>query len=132
MALTICIDALVHWNAAAVANRNDLSIKQDVAVAEAKPFVANLASAYSTKTPTWKTWSVTFNGYYNDTDDTLQNAITQGTTAQAVIYPSRANLTNYWYGTAFAKTVNQTINANDYSELNADLEGSGVLTWLNV
>jgi hypothetical protein len=131
MALTVCVDALVYWNGAHLPNRNEASINQSAEVAEAKPFVASISVAYSSKTPTWKTWTVTYNGYYDDTDDTLQNAIKQGTVGQVVIYPTRTNLTNYWYGQAFSSKVNQTINATDYSEMNADFEGSGILTWIN-
>ena len=131
MALTICIDALVYFNGAALANRNEASIKQSADVAEAKPFVANIASAYATKIATWKTWSVSFNGYYDDTDDTLQNTIRDGTVAQVVIYPTRTNVSNYWYGQAFTKSCDQSINPNDYSSMNAEFEGSGKLTWIN-
>lgn len=131
MALTVCVDALVYWNGTPLPNRNEASIDQSAEVAEAKPFVASISVAYSSKTPTWKTWTVAYNGYYDDTDDTLQSAIKDGTVGQVVIYPTRTNLTNYWYGQAFASKVNQTINATDYSEMNADFEGSGVLTWIN-
>ena len=132
MAMTVCVDALIYWNGAVLANRNETSVSQDADVAEAKPFVASIAAAYSTKTPTWKSWNVSLNGYYDDTDNTIQNAITAGTSAQIVIYPTRSNLTNYWYGTAFVTSQEQTINTDDYSEMNAEFEGSGVLTWLNL
>lgn len=131
MALTVCVDALVYWNGAALANRNEATVNQSAEVAEAKPFVASISVAYSSKTPTWKTWTVTFNGYYDDTDSTVQNAIKDGTVGQVVIYPTRTNLTNYWYGTAFCSKANQSVNATDYSSMDADFEGSGVLTWIN-
>lgn len=131
MAITVCVDALVYWNGSVLPNRNEASISQSADVAEAKPFVTSISSAYATKTPTWKSWTVSFNGYYDDTDDTLQNAIRQGTVGQVIIYPTRTNLTNYWYGQAFATSCEQSINAEDYSEMNAEFEGSGVLAWIN-
>ncbi len=130
MALTVCVDALVYFNGAVLPNRNEASISQEVETAEAKTFVANMASAYSNKLPTWKSWKVTFNGYYDDTDHVLQNAIKEGTVAQIVVYPTRATPAKYWYGQAFATSVEQTINTDDYSELNAEFAGDGILTWV--
>jgi hypothetical protein len=130
MSLVVCIDALIYWNGSVLANRNTTSVKQIVAVAEAKPFVANYASAYASKQPTWKDWTVTINGYYDNTDKTIQNAIANGTTGQVVIYPTRTDLTNYWYGNAFVTAPDHTMTSEAYSELNAELAGSGVLTWI--
>ena len=131
MAKIVCVDALIYWNGAVFAERNDASISQDVDIAEAKPFVASMSAAYATKTPTWKSWSCSLNGYYDDTDNTVQNAVSAGTVAQLVVYPTRANLTNYWYGNATPNSVEQSIGSEDYSELNCDMDGSGQLTWIN-
>lgn len=131
MALQICIDALIYWNGAVLANRNDVSISQDVAIAEAKPFVASVSVAYATKTPTWKNWKMSVKGYYDDTDSTVQNAIKNGTVGQIVVYPTRTDVTAYWYGQAFVTNAPQNINSNEYSTLDSDFEGSGVLTWVN-
>ncbi len=132
MAKQVCVDALVYFKGAALPERNDASITIDVDIAEAKPFVANMASAYASKTPTWKTWSASLNGYWDDSDDSLQNSIKDGDVAQLVIYPTRSNLNNYWYGTATMSSFEQSINSEDYSELNCDFEGSGTLTWISV
>ena len=70
-------------------------------------------------------------GYYDDSDDTVVDAAIAGTTGTIILYPTRANMTNYWYGTAFLVSVEQTITSEDYSELNCDAEGSGALTWIN-
>ncbi len=131
MAMTVCVDALVYWNGAALPSRNETSVKQSADVAEAKPFVASVAQAYATKMPTWKSWTVTLNGYYDTLDDTVQNAIKNGTVAQIVIYPTRTDLANYWSGSAFCTSADMTINSSDYAELNAEFEGTGVLTWTN-
>lgn len=130
MAKTVCVDALVYWNGSPLAERNDTSISIDADVAEARPFVADISSAYATKTPTWKNWTASVNGFYDSTDEVLQNAIKNGTVAQLVVYPTRSNLNNYWYGNAFPTSCEQTIASEDYSELNTEFEGSGTITWL--
>lgn len=131
MGMTVAVDALVYWNGSALANRNETTVSQEVDIAEARPFVSSIANAYATKLPTWKSWKVSLNGYYDDTDDTLQNAIKDGTVGQIVIYPTRDTLTAYWYGNAFASSVENSITSEDYVELNAEFEGSGVLTWIS-
>lgn len=131
MALQVCVDALIYWAGAVFTQRNDATIKQDATIAEAKPFVASLAAAYATKASTWKNWSCTLNGYYDDSDNTVQNAISNGTVAQLVVYPTRTNTTNYWYGQAVVKSSEQGINPNDYSTMNCEMDGSGQLTWIN-
>src|SRR5512146_195824 len=100
MAKQVCVDALVYFKATVLPERNDASITIDVDIAEAKPFVASMAVAYATKTPTWKTWSATLNGYWDDNDDSLQNSIKNGDVGQLIVYPTRSNLQNYWYGQA--------------------------------
>lgn len=132
MAKIVCVDALVYWAGAVFTERNDASVSIDVDIAEARPFVANMAAAYAAKTATWKSWTASLSGYYDDTNNAVQNAIRDGTTAQLVIYPSRADLTAYWYGNALVSSVEHGITSEDYSELNAEFEGSGALTWHNV
>src|SRR5512142_986965 len=111
MATTVCVDALVYWNGTALGGRNDASITQDVEVAEAKPFVASMSAAYANKLPSWKSWKATLSGYYDDADETVQNAISAGTVAQLVVYPTRSNLNNYWYGDGFVSSCEHTMNS---------------------
>jgi hypothetical protein len=129
MAKIVCVDALVYWNSALLSERNEATVNQDVTVAEAKPFVASMSLAYAAKTPTWKTWTCTLNGYYDDADNSLQNAIAAGTKGTLLVYPTRTSVTHFWSGTAFVRTCKHGVNPNDYSTLDCDFEGDGVVVW---
>jgi hypothetical protein len=131
MSLQVCVDALIYWNGSVLDFRNDASISQDADVAEARPFVSSVANAYPTKAPTWKNWTCSLSGYYDDADNTVQNAIRDGTSAQIVIYPTRTNLTNYWYGTAFCNSCEAGMTSEDYGSMNAEFTGSANVTWIN-
>lgn len=131
MAKIVCVDALVYFAGTILPERNEATVSWDTDVAEARPFVDSLSVAFSDKQPTWKDWSVSLSGYYDDTDDTVVDAAIAGTTDTIIVYPTRANLTNYWYGTAFLASVEQTVTSEDYSELGCEAEGSGALTWIN-
>lgn len=132
MAKVVCVDALVYFAGTELPERNEATVSWDTDVAEARPFVASISVAFADKLPTWKDWSVSLSGYYDDSDDTIVDAAIAGTTGTIIVYPTRANMTNYWYGTAFLVSIEHTVQSEDYSELNCEAEGSGALTWVNV
>lgn len=131
MALQVCVDALIYWGGTVLDFRNNATISQTTEVAEAKPFVSSIANAFPTKTPTWKSWTCKLDGYYDDQDNTVQNAVRDGVTKQIVVYPTRTNLTNYWYGDAFCNSVEAGITPEGYGTINAEFTGSRNVTWIN-
>jgi len=130
MAIVTCVDALVYWGGSVLSERNEASISWTTDVATAKTFVTGVSTAFQTKAPTWKDWNVQLNGYYDDASSTIITDATAGTSKQIVIYPTRSDMTHYWYGTAFLTDLDTTINTNDYSELNVKGEGTGTLTFI--
>ena len=111
--------------------RNDASVSWDTDIAEARPFKASASVAFADKTPTWKSWSASLDGFYDDASDTVVDAAIANTRGMLIIYPSRANMTNYWYGYAYIANVEHGITSEDYSSLSCEAEGDGTLTWVN-
>lgn len=143
MGAIVGIDALVlvssdgvNWTE--LPERNEFSISVSVDVAEHKPFVTSLADAWVEKKRTWMSWSGSLSGYYNDTEDTIFNKVVAGAQVYLRFYDSRyenltlndvlANVTKYWQGTALLTSVEHATNAEDFSTLSVDFEGSGKLT----
>jgi len=131
MAKVTCVDALVYWGGNTLPERNEASISWSTDVATAKSFVSGISTAFQSKSPTWKDWNVQLNGYYDDSDRTIVDDAVAGTTRQVVVYATRSNLANYWYGNAFLTDLDTTINTDDYSELNVKAEGTGTLTFIS-
>lgn len=130
MGKVTCVDAAVYWGGSLLPERNEASISWTTDVATAKTFVASLGVAFASKSPTWKDWNVQLNGYYDDSSTTVIDDAIAGTTKQIVIYPTRANTSNYWYGNAFLADLDTTINTDDYCELNVKAEGTDTLTFI--
>jgi len=131
MAKVVCIDSLAYFAGNVLPERNEASISWDTDIAEARPFKASAAQAFADKTPTWKSWSVSLDGFYDDSSDTVVSAAINNTRGMIIIYPTRANMTNYWYGYAYLTNVEHGINSEDYSTLSVEAEGDGTLTWIN-
>jgi len=131
MAKVVCIDALVYFNGDVLAERSDATVSWDTDIAEARPFKASAAEAFADKAPTWKSWSASLEGFYDDADDALVTAAIDNTRGMLIIYPTRANMTNYWYGYAYIANVEHGINSEDFSSLSGEAEGDGTLTWIN-
>jgi hypothetical protein len=125
-----CVDALVFWGGTELPERNEASISWSNDVATAKTFVTGVSAAFQSKSPTWKDWSVQLNGYYDDSDSTIIDDSISGVTKQIVIYPTRSNMTHYWFGNAFLTDLDSTINTDDYCELNVKAEGTGTLMFI--
>jgi len=131
MAKRVCIDALVYFGGDMLAERSDATVSWDTDIVEARPFKASAAQAFADKTPTWKSWSATLDGYYDDADDALVTAAINNTRGMLIVYPTRADQTKYWYGYAYIANVEHGINSEDYSTLSGEAEGDGTLTWIN-
>jgi hypothetical protein len=129
MAKQVCIDALVYFNAAVLAERSDATISWDTDIAEARPFKSSPANAFADKSPTWKSWSASLEGFYDDADNALVTAAINNTQGMLIVYPTRADMNKYWYGNAYIVNVEHGINSEDFSSLNAEAEGTGTLTW---
>jgi len=131
MAKKVCIDALVYFNGAVLPERNETSVSWDTDIAEARPFKATAAEAFADKAPTWKSWSASLDGFYDDSDDSVVTAAINNTRGMLIVYPTRSNMTNYWYGYAYIVNVEHGITSEDFSTLSCEAEGDGTLTWIN-
>lgn len=130
MAKIVCIDALIYFGSDVLAERSDATISWDTDIAEGRPFKASAALAFADKTPTWKSWSSSLEGFYDDADSVLVAAAIENTRGLLIVYPTRADMAKYWYGYAYIANVEHGINSEDYSSLNAEAEGDGALTWI--
>ena len=129
MSKKVCIDALVYFNGEVLLERSDATISWDTDIAEARPFKPTPAEAFADKAPTWKSWSSSIEGFYDDADNTLINAAIDNTQGELIVYPTRSDMNKYWYGQAYIVNVEHGINSEDFSTLNAEAEGTGTLTW---
>lgn len=134
MAAIVGIDALVQFSTdggstwLSLAERNEVSISISVDVAEHKVFVASLADAWVEKARTWMSWSGSFAGYYDDTDDTIFDTVVAGQMIKIRVYSTRSDMTRYWEGNAILTSVDHSTNTDDFATLDVDFEGSGQLT----
>ena len=131
MSKVVCIDALVYFGAVVLPERNETSVSWDTDIATARPFKASAAVAFEDKQPTWKSWSASLDGFYDDSDDTIVTNAINNTQGMLIVYPTRANMTNYWYGNAYLVNMEHGINSEDFSTLSTEAEGDGQLTWVN-
>lgn len=134
MAAIVGIDALVQfstdggstWNT--LPERNEVSISISVDVAEHKVFVASLADAWVEKARTWMSWSGSFAGYYDDTDDIIFDTVVAGQMIKIRLYSTRSDMTRYWEGNVILTSVDHSTNTDDFATLDVDFEGSGALS----
>ena len=131
MSKKVCIDALVYFGGAVLSERSDATVSWDTDIAEARPFKASAALAFADKAPTWKSWSASLDGFYDDADSTLVDNAISNTEGMLIIYPTRSSMTKYWYGNAYIANVEHGINTEDFSTLSAEAEGNGTLTWID-
>lgn len=132
MAAIVGIDALIEVSDddvtyADLTERNEFSISINVDVAEHKVFVATLANAWVEKARTWMSWSGSLNGYYDDADDTIFDAVVAGAAVWLRFTDSQANDTDQWKGLCILTSIEHTTNTDDFSTLSVDFEGSGLL-----
>lgn len=132
MAAIVGIDARVDistdgqaWDV--LSERNEFSISISVDIAERRPFVADLDSAWVFKARTWMNWSGSLNGYYDDADDTIFDTMKTGNVIYLRFYSSRATPTKYWEGQAILTSVEHGVTTEDFATLTVDFEGSGAL-----
>lgn len=121
----VSTDSGTTWDE--IPERNEFTISIRVDVAEHKPFVADLASAWSNKARTWMAWSGSLNGYYDDADDTIFDTVVAGEEVMLRFYDTRNTTTKYWEGTALLTSVEHTTGTDDYSTLTVEFEGQGAL-----
>lgn len=107
--------------------RNEFSINIRVDTAEHKIFVESLADAWANKARTWMAWSGSLNGYYDDSDDTIFDAVVAGEEVMLRFYDSRNAPSKYWQGTAILTTVEHSTGTDDYATLSVEFEGQGAL-----
>lgn len=112
--------------------RNEISLNISVDVAEHRPFVASLADAWVGKARTWMDWAGSFSGFYDDADDSIFNTMKAGQTVWVVMFDSReveteSTPSTYWFGKILLTSVDHTTGTEDFSTLDVDFEGAGVL-----
>jgi hypothetical protein len=109
--------------------RNEFSISIKVDTAEHKVFVESLDKAWANKKRTWMSWSGSLSGYFDSADDTIFKAVLAGEEIDARFYDTRDAVlgTKAWQGKILLTNVEHTTGTDDYSTLNVDFEGQGIL-----
>ena len=110
-----------------ISERNEYTISLNVDVAEHKVFVQTLADAWIGKQRTWMSWSGSLSGFYDDASDEIFDDVRAGDPVILRFYPSRANTSSYWQGSAILTSVEHAVNTDDFATLNVDFEGDGTL-----
>ena len=123
--IDISADGVSGWTA--IPERNNFSISINVDTAEHKIFVATLADAWIEKARTWMAWSGSLDGYYDDADDSIFDAVVAGVVIYLRFYDSVDALTKYWQGAAIMTSVEHATGTDDYATLSVDFEGHGAL-----
>lgn len=123
------INALVYIGGVEVPQRNSWSITVNRELQEARVFQATGASSsWVEQTGGFRSWSGSLEGYYDDGDETLTDAIIAGDGKRALLlYENRSTLSNYWYGVAWFE-LSQNTGVDGFVELSADFTGDGALT----
>jgi len=130
MAKILGINALAYIGGTEIPQRNEWSLNISRELQEARVFQsASAGASWVDQIAGFRSWTGSMNGYYDDSSETLVGyAIGAGSTAVAplLLYESRADLTNYWYGLAWFE-VSESTSVDGFVEINIDFTGDGAL-----
>lgn len=131
MAKLIGINALVYLGdtTAELGERNNWTLTVTRELQEARVFsTIDQSTAWVEQEGGFRSWSGSISGYYDDTDETIVEAIVGGTSGKKALwlYEDRGCATSYWYGEAWVD-IDENISVDGYAELNADFTGNGQL-----
>lgn len=116
-----------------ITERNEISLNISVDVAEHKVFVTNINNAWVEKARLYMDWSGSISGYYDDADNNIFTTMKAGLNIYLLVVDSKAHIvsegapTKYWFGKALLTSVDHGIPNEDFSTLDVDFEGNGIL-----
>ena len=115
----------VYSGANAVAEIRDWSLE------ETSEVVADtvMGDTWVSNKPTLKSWTASFNAYWDDTDTNGQGSLATGSEITLNLYPEgQTEDKTYWYGTAIITSVSKSASFDGLIEASFSVTGSGQLS----
>lgn len=88
-----------------------------------------MGDTWMTNKATQKSWTSSFNAFWDDSDTNGQQALTEGSEVTLNLYPEGNTSGNtYWSGTAIITSVSKTASFDGLVEASFSATGNGALT----
>jgi len=124
MATNIGKDGAVYSGSNAVAEIRDWSLETTSEVADDTV----MGDSWMTHTATQKSWTASFTAFWDPTDTTGQQTLTEGSSITLKLYPTGNNSGDYeWAGTATITSVSKSASFDGFVEASFSAQGSGAL-----
>lgn len=125
MATSTGKDGAVYVGANAVAEIRDWSLETTSEVVNDTV----MGDTWMTNKATQKSWTSSFNAYWDDSDTTGQGALDEGSEVTLNLYPEGNTSGNtYWTGTAIITSVSKSASFDGLIEASFSATGNGALT----
>ena len=118
-------DGAVYSGSNAVAEIRDWSLETTSEVVNDTV----MGDAWMTNKPTQKSWTASFNAFWDDSDTNGQQTLTEGASVTLNLYPSGNTSGNtYWSGSAIITSVSKSAAFDGIIEASFSATGNGALT----
>lgn len=125
MATHVGKDGAVYVGANAVAEIRDWSLEQTSEVVNDTV----MGDTWMTNKATQKSWTASFNAFWDETDTNGQGALTVGAEVTLNLYPEgNTSGDTYWSGTAIINSVSNSASFDGLVEASFSVTGNGALT----
>lgn len=125
MATSTGKDGAVYVGANAVAEIRDWSLETTSEVVNDTV----MGDTWMTNKATQKSWTSSFNAFWDDSDTTGQGALDEGSEVTLNLYPEGNTTGNtYWTGTAIITSVSKSASFDGLIEASFSATGNGALT----
>lgn len=125
MATHVGKDGAVYVGANAVAEIRDWSLEQTSEVVAD----TTMGDAWVTNKPTLKSWTASFNAYWDETDTSGQGSLTVGSEITLNLYPEgNTSGDTYWSGAAIITSVSNSASFDGLVEASFSVTGNGALS----
>ena len=124
MATNIGKDGAVYSGSIAVAEIKEWSLETTSEVADDTV----MGDSWMTHTATQKSWTASFSAFWDPTNTTGQQTLTEGASITLKLYPTGNNSGDYeWSGTATITSVSKTASFDGFVEASFSAQGNGAL-----
>lgn len=125
MATHVGKDGAVYVGSNAVAEIRDWSLEQTSEIVNDTV----MGDDWMTNKPTQKSWTTSFNAFWDETNTTGQGALTVGAEVTLNLYPEgNTSGDTYWSGSAIVTSVSNTASFDGLVEASFSATGNGALT----
>jgi hypothetical protein len=124
MATNIGKDGAVYSGSNAVAEIKEWSLETTSEVADDTV----MGDSWMTHTATQKSWTASFTAFWDPTNTTGQQTLTEGASITLNLYPTGNNSGDYeWTGTATITSVSKSASFDGFVEASFSAQGNGAL-----